>query len=45
VGQSPAGSNVSGEAEDIVGIHHQETTGEETAYQEDTVHAVVNYSV
>jgi hypothetical protein len=31
VGQSPAGRNVRTEAEDIVGICHQATTGEETA--------------
>jgi hypothetical protein len=29
--QSPAGKNVSMEAEDILGIRHQATTGEETA--------------
>jgi hypothetical protein len=31
VGQSPASKNVSMEAEDSVGISHQETTGEKTA--------------
>jgi hypothetical protein len=31
VGQSPGGKNVSTEAEDIVGICHQATTGEDTA--------------
>jgi hypothetical protein len=31
VGQSPAGRNVSTEAEDIVGIRHQATIGEDTA--------------
>jgi hypothetical protein len=31
VGQSPAGNNLSTEAEDIVGIHHQATTDEDTA--------------
>jgi hypothetical protein len=31
VGQSPAGKNVRPEAEDIVGIRHEETTGEDTA--------------
>jgi hypothetical protein len=36
VWQSPAGKNMSMGAEDIVGIRHQETTGE------DTVRAVVN---
>jgi hypothetical protein len=29
--QSPAGNNVSTEAEDIVGIRHQATTGEDVA--------------
>jgi hypothetical protein len=33
------------EAEDSVGIHHQEMTGEETADWEDLVHAVMNCSV
>jgi hypothetical protein len=31
VGQSPAGKNVSTEAEEIFGIRHQATTGEDTA--------------
>jgi hypothetical protein len=31
VGQSPAGKNMSTEAEDVVGIRHQATTGEDTA--------------
>jgi hypothetical protein len=31
VGQSPAGKNVSTEAEDIVGIRHQAPTGEDVA--------------
>jgi hypothetical protein len=31
VGQSQTSNNVSMEAEDIVGICHQETTGEDTA--------------
>jgi hypothetical protein len=31
LGQSPVGKNVSMEAEDIVGFHHQATTGEDTA--------------
>jgi hypothetical protein len=31
VGQLPAGKNVSTEAEDIVEIHDQATTGEDTA--------------
>jgi hypothetical protein len=30
VGKSPAGKNVSTEAEDIVGIRHQAATGEDT---------------
>jgi hypothetical protein len=30
VRQSPAGKNVSTEAEDIIGIRHQATTGEDT---------------
>jgi hypothetical protein len=33
------------EAEDIVGIHHQAMTGENTADWEDLVHAVVNCRV
>jgi hypothetical protein len=32
VGQSPAGKNVSTEAEGIVRVRHQATTDEETAY-------------
>jgi hypothetical protein len=31
VGQSPAGKNMSMDAEDTVGIHHQATTDENTA--------------
>jgi hypothetical protein len=31
VGQSPAGKNMRMKAEDIVRIHHQETTGEDKA--------------
>jgi hypothetical protein len=31
VGQSPVGKNVATEIENIVGIHHQATTGEDTA--------------
>jgi hypothetical protein len=31
VGQSPSGKNVRTEAEEIVGILHQATTGEDTA--------------
>jgi hypothetical protein len=42
VGQSPAGKNVSTEAEDSVEIRHQATTGEDTADREDLVRAVVN---
>jgi hypothetical protein len=45
VGQLPAGKNVSMEAEDIVGIHHQAMTGEDTADSEDSVCAVVNCRV
>jgi hypothetical protein len=41
VRQSPAGKNVSMEAEDIVGIRHQATIGEEIANWEDFVCAVV----
>jgi hypothetical protein len=35
MGHSPAGKNVSTEADDIAGIRHQATTGEDTADQED----------
>jgi hypothetical protein len=45
VRQSPAGKDVSMEAEDIVGICYQGTTGEDTADWEDLVHAVVNCRV
>jgi hypothetical protein len=45
VGQSPAGKNVSTEAEDIVGIRHQATTGEDIADWKDWVRAVVNWRV
>jgi hypothetical protein len=31
MGQSPAGKNVRTEAEDVVGIRHQATTGEDAA--------------
>jgi hypothetical protein len=41
VRQSPAGKNVSTEAEDIVGIRHQATTGEDIANCEDFMCAVV----
>jgi hypothetical protein len=44
-GQSPAGENVSSEAEDIVEIRHQETTVEDAADSEDSIHAVVNCRV
>jgi hypothetical protein len=40
VRQSPAGKNMSMEAENIVEIHHQAAPGEDTA--DDLVHAVVN---
>jgi hypothetical protein len=45
VGQSPAGENVSTETVDNIGIRHQATTGEDAAYWEDLVHAVVNYKL
>jgi hypothetical protein len=45
VRQSPTGKNVSTEAEDPVGVCHQATTVEDTAYREDLVHAVVNCRV
>jgi hypothetical protein len=41
VGQLLPSKNVSTEAEDIVGIHHQAMTGEDTADCEDLVHTVV----
>jgi hypothetical protein len=41
VRQSPAGKNVSREAEDIVRIHLQTTTGEDIAKCEDFIYAVV----
>jgi hypothetical protein len=41
VRQSPADKNVSVEAEDIVGIHHQATTGEDIAICKDFMSAVV----
>jgi hypothetical protein len=40
--QSPAVKNVSTEAEDIVEIRHQATTGEDAKDREDLVRAVVN---
>jgi hypothetical protein len=45
VGRSPAGKNLSTEAEDIVGTCHQTTTGEDTEGGEDKVRAVVNCRV
>jgi hypothetical protein len=45
VGQLPAGKNMSTEAEDIVGIHHQAVTGVNTAEWEVLVRAVVNCRV
>jgi hypothetical protein len=42
VRQSPASKDVNTETEDIVGIRHQATTGEDTADSEDLVHDVVN---
>jgi hypothetical protein len=45
MGQLPASKNVSMKAEYIVGICHQEMTGEDTADWEDLVHAVVNCKV
>jgi hypothetical protein len=49
MGQSPAGKNVNTEAEDIVGIHHQAMTGEDTADWEDStcsseLHVIVSCS-
>jgi hypothetical protein len=45
VGQSLASKDVSTEAVDIAVIHHQATTGEDTADWEDSVCAVVNCNV
>jgi hypothetical protein len=45
VGQLPASKEVSTEAEAIVGIRHQATTGEGTADWEDLVRDVVNCRV
>jgi hypothetical protein len=42
VRQPPAGKIVSTEAENIVEIRHQATTGEDTAKSEDSVRDVVN---
>jgi hypothetical protein len=44
-GQSPGGKYISTEAEDIVGIRHQATSGEDTADWEDLVPAVVSWRV
>jgi hypothetical protein len=43
--KSPAGKKVSTEAENIVGIRHQATTGEDTEDWEDLVCAVVKCRV
>jgi hypothetical protein len=45
LGQSPGGENMSTEAEDIVGIRHEATTGEGIGDWEDLVRAVVNSTV
>jgi hypothetical protein len=45
VGRSPAAKNVSTEAEGIVGIRHQATTGEDTADCKELVRTVVNCRV
>jgi hypothetical protein len=45
VGQSPAGKDVSTEAENIDGIRHQATTNEGKADWEDLMHAIVNCRV
>jgi hypothetical protein len=45
VGQSPAGKNVSTEAEDIVRISHLATTGEDIADWEDLARGIVNCRV
>jgi hypothetical protein len=45
VGQSSVGKNLSTEVEDIVGISHQATTGEDTGNWEDLVRALVNCKV
>jgi hypothetical protein len=45
VGQLPAGKNVSTEADDIVEICHQATTGEDISDFEDLVLAVMNCRV
>jgi hypothetical protein len=42
VEQSRAGKNLSTKAQDIVGIRHQATTGEDTADLEDLVRAAMN---
>jgi hypothetical protein len=45
MGQSPAGKNVSTEAEDTVEIRYQSTTGKDTADWEDLVRDEANYRV
>jgi hypothetical protein len=45
VGQPPAGKNVSTEAEDIVGIRHQATTGKDTADWEGSTYCSELHSV
>jgi hypothetical protein len=45
VGESPSSKNVSTEAEDIVGNHHQATTGEDTADWKVLVCTAVNSKV
>jgi dihydroxyacetone kinase DhaKLM complex PTS-EIIA-like component DhaM len=45
MGQSPAGKNLGTEAEDIVEICRQATTGEDTAVWVDLMSAVVNCRV
>jgi hypothetical protein len=42
VGQQPVGKIVSTKTEDIVGIRHQATTGEDTTDRDDLVRYVVN---
>jgi hypothetical protein len=45
VRQTPAGKNVSTEAEDSIENRHQATTGEETAGSEDVVCPTMIYEV
>jgi hypothetical protein len=42
VGQSPAGENMSKEAENMFAICHQAATGEDTSDSEDSVYALLN---